>query len=426
NFVFKDQTLKTRFGKGYFEIDQFKLRGDDFDLQTSMAIDINATPPKFDLAVKSENFNYISPNKIIIDEPAQMAQLQFSQEEQTKLTAFDQFLAFPSLEGFHGKIMVDFINANFDGFLLKNIKIDSKLRDGALDFTEFSSNVYDGNMTYKGGVGMKFDKSMSGNFSFNKIKLKPLLSDVLGIKTIDGVANIASSFSSYGNNSQDFIKNINSDAKFSVGMVQIEKYGLNDLIKKMFNLQYYRQDLKDLSAILFNENARTTIKQAVGSIVLNKGRDNKFKIDFSSTALNGVFSGAINFEKKSIDALANIIFLSGNRQKQIPLNIATNLRGNFNNILQNTNMDQALQYIEAANKQYDLSGNADLQFKEVQEIEDISVKDKPQEQEIKGKADDIANPQYIQKQFEAIQAQQQFVTDPALQQNQPTQSNEAK
>ena len=95
----------------------------------------------------------------------------------------------------------------------------------------------------------------------------------------------------------------------------------------------------------FSSNAKTIFKQASGGITIDKSRDNKFKIDISAPAINGIFTGQLNIIESKISGLANIIFLTGDRKKQVPINIATNITGSLNNISQNTNLDQAKQYL---------------------------------------------------------------------------------
>lgn len=392
DYVFLNQVLKIRFGQGYLEIDKFKLHNDDFDLETSMSIDISSNNPRFDLVLKSENFNYNSWQKTVVENVPENEFL--GNQRPRKINAFDQFLALPSLENFQGKIMINLAAAKFDDLSVKNIKIDGKLRNGAIEFSEFVCDIYDGNLTYSGAIGMKFDKSISGNISLNNTKLKPLLFDLFAMKNIDGIVNISSSFASYGNNKEDFIKNINSDTKFSAGLVEVKGLGLNDLIKKMFNLSYYWQELQNPEKILYNEDAITTIKEASGGVSVGKSGSNNFKIDIAATAMNGIVSGNFDLEKKVIDGSANIIFLTGNRQKQIPINIVANLKGPFDNILQNTNIDQALQYIQSTNRRSDIGAATPASPAPAQKLPTAEIE--------QNKADNPQNPEYIQKQLEEI------------------------
>lgn len=344
NLTFNNQSVKIRFGQGYLEIRELKLNSDKIDLVASLAVDISGVIPKLDMAVKAKNFDYHSLQNAP-DFSEEKSSIIDSATQNNKISALDQFYALPSLDGFKGDISFIVDRASFDDFVAENIKISGKLKDGIIDFDNFVADIYGGNLTYKGVAGIKFDKALSGNVVLNEIKLKPLLSDLMGIKNINATSNISASIESLANNKNEFFKNLNSSIKFSNVQITVEKYGLNDLIKKMFNPKNYVEDLRDPEKILFNPNAITNLKQATGTAIIEKGRENIFKIDFETLAANGIFSGKIDFVKNSIDSSVSVIFLTGNLKKQIPLNIATNLKGDFSNIAQSSNLDQARQYL---------------------------------------------------------------------------------
>ncbi len=356
NSTFDNQSVKMRFGQGYLEIRELKLNSDKIDLAASLAVDISGTNPKLDITIRAKNFDYQSlqntpdsseDKSVLVDDKSSATNdSKIVSTQNNKISALDQFYALPSLEGFKGDISINLDNANFDDFSVENIKISGKLKDGIIDFDNFTADIYGGNLTYKGVAGIKFDKALSGNVVLTEIKLKPLLSDLMGIKNINATSNITASIESLSSNRTEFFKNLNSSIKFSNTGVTVENYGLNDLVKKTFNPKNYVEDLRDPEKILFNPNATTNLKQATGTATIEKGRDNTFKIDFETVAANGILSGKIDFVRNSIDSSANIIFLTGNLKKQIPLNIATNLKGDFNNISQSSNLDQVKQYLK--------------------------------------------------------------------------------
>ncbi len=340
NSTFNNQSIKMRFGQGYFEVSELKLNSDQIDLAASISVDISGSDPKFNMAVASKNFGYKSLENTISNSEDKTAPAQ-----NKKITALDQFYALPSLEGFIGDVSFNVEKATFDEFVADNIKIAGNLKDGIMSFTNFSADIYNGNLAYNGVLGMKFDKAWSGNVTLTNASLKPLLSDLVGIKNIDGTANISASVGNSSSNKEEFFKNLTSSIKFSIAGVTVEGYGLNDLVKKMFNVKNYAEDLRDPEKILFAPNAITTFKQAVGTVTIDRGRDNIFQTDVETVAANGIVSGKIDLVRSSIDAAANIVFLTGTAKKQIPLNIATNLKGGFSNINHSTNLNQVNQYL---------------------------------------------------------------------------------
>ena len=321
---FYDQSIKLRFGQGYFIIDNLNFKSDLTDLKTNLNVDIRDNNPKFEMKIIANKFHY---------------------ESSQKSKAIDQFFALPSLEEFSGKIDLDLKDVMFDDLAVSNAKMSGKLKNGNVDLSYFNCDLYGGKFDYKGLIGIKIDKTVNGNISFKDVALDKLLSDLTGIKTIKGVANITANITSSASNKTDFLKEMDSEIKFNANAPNIVGYGLGDLIRKMFLPQTYQEELQQPEKIIINDNAQTVLKQASGNISFSKSGGGKFKINIAAPALNGILSGKIDIASNKIDGLANMIFLTGDRQKQIPINIATSFKGNMNEISQNTNLDQVRQYL---------------------------------------------------------------------------------
>jgi hypothetical protein len=341
--------LKMRFGQGYLEISDLRLSSDLSDLKATLSIDISETNPKFEMNMVSNNFHYESPQNT---KPENSAQNQVKAEikkdiraDNYKNNVFDQFFALPSLEGFNGQINLILTNVKVDEVIIKNAKLNSKLQDGIMTDATAACDLYGGTFGYKGLIGIKGNKIINGNMTLTNAALEQLLPDLLGIKNIAGIANISANITSVADSRASFVKDIVSEIKFNANAPTIAGYGLSDLVTKITYLSNYRQELQDSEKILFNPAGKSTFKQASGTIVFKKNQVGKFSIKLAAPALNGVFSGKFNLENKSIDALANVIFVTGTKQKQVPLNIATAIKGNINNVSYNNNLDQVKQYL---------------------------------------------------------------------------------
>jgi hypothetical protein len=369
NLNFQEQSLKIRFGNGYLNVDRLKLDSGELNLETSLAIDLTQERPRLDIALKSSNFIYKSSNEVIANENENLAPPQLDLH---KFTLTERFFALPSLENFSGNIFFNFENLQIDNFSAKNLKISGTLNNGIYNFNEAKAEIFGGDVDFKGSAGIKIEKSLSGNILLKNAKIKPFLQSLSGIKNIDGTMNFSGSISSFGDKKSSFISNLNSDAKFSAIELKIEKYGLNALIKAMFNPFYFKNELEEPLKILYNEDATTQINKASGAFTIDRGKENRFKIDFSGTAFNGIALGAIDLEKQAIDFNSNIIFLSGSKKRQIPINISSNYKGKFNNILHSDNIDQALQYIKLA-KEHESRIIINVQKEIVQEPQEIEI-----------------------------------------------------
>lgn len=341
---FRDQTLKLRYGQGYLEINNLILKSENKNLNASLTIDISKSDPKFDINITAEKFNYNSP---IYEAPkAEAAETkEVEQKPKPKINIIDQFYALPSLEGFNGKVSLVVGEAAFDGTSVTNAKVTGDLKDGIINLTEMNCDIYGGRLDYKGTLGIKITKIINGNFTHNNVNLGQLFSDLFDVKSLDGIANISASISSSAATKDKFKNSLTSEIKFNAGAVEVKGYGLVDLIKKMFAYKENFEDLKTPEKILFNSQSSTTLKQASGILAFKNSAEGKFKINIVAPVTNGIVSGKFDINSNKVEGFANVIFLTGNRQKQTPINIASNFKGNISNPSQSSNVEQIKQYL---------------------------------------------------------------------------------
>lgn len=338
---FPQQSLKMRFGQGYFELINFNLKSPLTNLTANLIVDISGKNQKFDLKVSSENFHY-QPSQI--SQPKNPADFK----NPPKQTFLDQFFALPSLQGFDGNIALIFNNLQLGEMKINDLQLIGKLRDGSIVDSNLTCGLYDGILNYHGLIGIKFDKIFNGNVSFSNVSLQPLLSDLLDINNVSGVANVSASITTSANKKHDFTKELVSEVKFNSNAPTVTGYGLSDLVKKMFDPSTYSQELRQPEEILFNPQSKTVFKQAEGEVQINKGSNGKFRIKINAPAINGILSGKLDANNQQVEGLFNVIFLTGNRNQQTPINIATNLSGELSDISQSTNIDQVKQYLGLA------------------------------------------------------------------------------
>jgi hypothetical protein len=257
----------------------------------------------------------------------------------------NQFFSLPSISDVNGNIKLNFEDLKIDETQIKNLILTGKITDGNIDIPDMTGQIFDGKFSYQGQIIIKGDKVINGNLNLTDVKIKPLFHNIFKLDKIDGTANISSSITSSAQNKKEFAQNLKLNCKFSAGNIEVKGLGLNDLIVKMFQPKKYSQELQDLEKILFNQNSTSYFKKVVGQLNINKD-ENKLQTSFETDAANGVLTGKLDLVKNTIDASTNIIFLTGTSQAQIPINIASNVKGSINEPLQNTNLDQAKQYIE--------------------------------------------------------------------------------
>ncbi len=348
NELFENQTIDMAFGQGYLLVNNLLLKSNNTDLTAALSLDIRGSTPFVSMSLVANKFHYqaalINNQQPVATDQATPAALVNNKNNFT-----DQFFALPSLTGFDGKIDFKIDNLILDQMEAKNLKITGQIKDGTLDFSNFNAEILGGKIEYKGSVIIRSEKLINGNITFSNINLRPMLGGLFNLNNVDGISNIAASIRASADNKKDFIRDIESNIKFSIRSLEIDGYGLTSLMTKLFDPLNNLQDLATPEAILFNKDAKTIFDTTNGELNISKNSENKFRANISSLAINAVVLGNINLVQKDVDLNANIIFLTGTRKKQIPLNIVSTIRGYSDNLAQNTNLDQVKQYLQMIN-----------------------------------------------------------------------------
>ncbi len=352
NLIYKGEefsenaAVKIAFGQGYLNIKDLNIKSDKSAMQGSLSLDISDQNPVFNLQFFANSFFYDS-SKIVtkqnIEETLESEPLKEGKE--IKYNVADQFLSLPSLEGFAGAINMAINYLKLDDVEIQKAKLNGKLKDGSIADSEVDCEIYGSIFKYRGMIGLRGEKIINGNITMNNVALEKLLPDLVGIKNISGNTNISASMTAIGAKKSDFIKSLISEIKFSTATPIIQRYGLSDLVNKLFYYNSYRKELLNPEQILSNPASKSIFKQANGTISFDKEKGGKILINVIGTTANSVLSGKIDLNNKTIDATNNIIFITGSRQKQIPITVASAIKGDIANAQVSSNLDQVRQYL---------------------------------------------------------------------------------
>ena len=348
---FSDSKINLKIGQGYLEIANLSLNSLNNSFVGGLAINIDKEHPEFNLNLNGKSFNYQS-NLENSEQGKNIRNILLEQKntnnkQDNKLSnfnIFDQFFALPSLDNFNGKINIQLENMGLDYLKVENFKMSGKLHDGVLKEANLTGETYTGKFIYKGSIGLRFKKIISGNLNASGIDLATMLRENFEINNLSGISNVSSAISSNATDKKEFIKNLKADIKFNINSPAIEGYGLTQLVQKMFSSSRNRSDLSSPEKILFNPANQTTFKSANGQLLINK-EEGKFKINASAPAITAILSGKINFNNSQLNGVANTIFLTDNFKKPIPISIASALTGSIKNIEHQTNLNQVYQYL---------------------------------------------------------------------------------
>lgn len=330
--LFLDQAINFTIKPSYVSLDNIYFKSEDgsVDMKISTILDLTAKPNLL-LDVEINNFSYNSGD---LEDNKKFKRLPFS----------ERFFLLPTLADFDGKISIKSNRFFINNIEIFDVVLAGDLKQGIFNIKDGTLNIHEGNLTYNGEVVLRKVKSVNGQFVLTEVNNKKLLSNLFGIKNIGGISNIAGIFNANGQNIEGFVKSIDTKLQFVSINSPIENFGLNELLKQMLIITRSKGTIADPQSLLFNEKYQTTFKDMKGTFELSDNK-NLLRISSSAPGINGVTTGSINFPENSLNLSSQIIFLSGTRSKQIPINIIIANSGNMEKLENTANLSQVDQYI---------------------------------------------------------------------------------
>ena len=348
---FNNQIFNFHLNKGSLKLQDVKFNSDENNFNTEFAINLIQDKPDITLKISGER---MSINNINNKNNPQNLSYDF----------LDNFYKLASLEGFDGKLDINLKNLQFYRDELTNVNIKATMQDGQMMFTDLNANLHQGNFEFKGSVNIKLNKVISGVFTCKACYLDSIMNNYFQINNISGISNIEGNIVSVANKKQEVFQNTNLQIAINANSPQISGYGLTDLIN---NIASKKSSVKNPEQILENTQYITKYKQASGFISIADGNNGNFSFKLQQNGLNSVFSGKINANQNIINASLNSIFLVENNQKNIPINIITNIGGSIDAPVYISNLNQVRQYLglEKISKEF-LEKKFNQQFEEKQ------------------------------------------------------------
>lgn len=321
---FINQGFKIKIGQGTLKIYDVNLSSENIDLKGSIEADISKSPI-LNININSDNFQVI---------------------DDTNKSLLDGFLALPGIDEFNGKLNINIKNLNFNNWQANDISIKGPIGFGIIDFADFTLKYHGGEVKYKGSAIVKDQKIINGSLEFVGINGGEVLSDLLGIKNIKGTTNISAIVNSVATNRVEFLRNLDAEGQFIGKEITVDGFGIYDLAYKMARPKNFAEELKNPENILYGPNSKPTVLTDIsGAFAIKKGNKDQFSIKTANVGINGVVSGEFDVENQSLNASANFIFISGTRQTQVPINVATNFIGKSGALERTNNFNQVTEYL---------------------------------------------------------------------------------
>lgn len=353
--IFNNQNFKIQFGQGYFKVSDLNLKSDDLSVKGNFSVSIANNIPMLNADFDIDNLKYVTATKpsesnineaLPQDKNSDKKTEILSQIPAKKWDFGKQFFDLPSIEDFNGAINLNIKHLAIDGFELSNAKIYSKIDNGSLSIEDAIMDVYGGSFKYNGLVVLKYGKSINGNFEIKGFDTTKFLDDILNIKNVSGFTSMAGTITSTASTKKEFFENLTTQIKFIGGNIIVNNFGVDDLVRKMLDPKRNIKELNKPEQLLSNPEYKSFFKEVNGALeIVRDNRSNKLRIETASPAINSVTTGSINFADSTYNGVSNFVFITGSKQKKIPLTIAISARGKFGELETNANVDQVNQYL---------------------------------------------------------------------------------
>lgn len=349
---FLNNSMDVQIRRGNISLTNVVIDPDFRNSKANFIIDIGKSTPELLINLSAKDLSLFSKDpkddKVQYISQKEGAKVQEDLTFDTNLLfrqdTFDQFFNLVSLNGFSGEMKFGVEKMMFKNKPLTNFSFDSKLNNGVLDNVLIRTKIGDADFDYKGIIGLKKVKTLSGIALLRNAKVQPLAADLLGIKDLDAALNISMSLSSFGDSREAFAQNLDGELKFNSIAPEVKGYGLNDLIRKMFFPKKNYEELKTPDKLVENKDSITRFKSASGSVTFKKGVAN-LQSKVKGLLSNSVLVGDVGLLDKEVNLAFNTVFMTGTKKKLTPISIATNISGNVGNISYASNYDQVMQYL---------------------------------------------------------------------------------
>lgn len=332
NFFLRNQSLKANIKRGVIEIPSLNINKNQSNSKINFFLDVYSPIPILNLSVKFDQLSIDDINDEDLD-------------NKFKSNFLNYFFDFPSITAFDGNIDFNIKELIIDDLKLKNLIIDLPFKEGVSRISKANAEIFGGNIEISGDIVFDKSKRLSNSFKLSSIENDQFLDFLFDIDNIDSRSNITGIMTSFGQNKSEFIENLNLQSQFNSIAVNVKKFGIGDLLKK---INKKPKSITNVEDIVFSDSAKTFLKEITGNLDIkpnNKKKD--FYISTKSLGLNSVINGKINLEKSKINMSYNaVMMVLGPKRKPLPLRFALNASGKIDNLKLSPNFSQIEQYLK--------------------------------------------------------------------------------
>ena len=261
----------------------------------------------------------------------------------------------PSFEDFSGSIKINGKNILFKRSTIQDFTLESNIENGILNVNT-NINGFGGKCNITGFLDMQYNRKLNLTFNGCNADLGQTLYLFTNIDNISGLFGFSSILYYEGTNLQKFLDSIIIKSQFIGTGITIDRYNLAELISNLYkiNSDYELAKIINADEILNGKSNKTIFEKLSGNLQYSKTSNGTINFDVSREFLNGKAVGTFSFltnNNIALDLNINFLFLIVTLKNSVPLNLATNIKGETPNSLAfASNLEQINSYINSLRK----------------------------------------------------------------------------
>ncbi len=195
-----------------------------------------------------------------------------------------------------GTVVIDKFKAN--NAKLQNLTTQFTLKNGVLDLSRFSADLYEGSISTKAKLDARKSIPLySINGAMKGVKIQPLINDVIDNNILEGTGNIDMAITGRSLKPTALKENLNGnvEVRFTDGSI----YGVN--LPHLIRTNYAR--FKGKNASVAKNVEKTDFSAMTATLKLNKGIVSTNNLNMQSPLLRITGKGNANYIKQNVDFL---------------------------------------------------------------------------------------------------------------------------
>ena len=327
NLIMKDRNLENAsffvvMTQGSLILEHIQINSPSLQLVGDIGIVARETRPLISVNLRSKYMNLSKNPDSSTDEEVNFA-IADANHEQNSIWSKT-----PIKLGILGYIDGD-IDISIDNIITKNAVINNsilkgKLYNGLFSIKRAYAEIYDGNITVNGNIGLGNPSSLMITFSLSNIELGKLLANSLDINHVEGSCSMSGSIITKGNSIYEWARNSGGKLHIAARNIKNQEMNLKLMPEQLFSVEN-ESDLTLLTdRILFS--GETIFRTIDGKIDMDKGMASS-SLTLRTDRISGAIVANIALADLMVNGLARYLFIPTKSVSNEVVSVDMHIRG---------------------------------------------------------------------------------------------------